>query len=118
MTFLADENIPWVVIKRLRGEGVEIISVLEEFRGLSDEKIMDISSGQRLTIITFDKDFGYLIFKRGIGAPHGVILLRIRMKSPDYIFKMLKWILFESGIKFDRNFVIVTESKVRVVPLD
>lgn len=40
------------------------------------------------------------------------------MKSPDYIFKMLKWILFESGITFERNFVIVTESKVRVVPLD
>jgi len=30
----------------------------------------------------------------------------------------LKWILFESGITFERNFVIVTESKVRVVPLD
>ena len=118
MTFLVDENIPYEVIKRLRGAGAEIISVLEKFRGISDEKIMKISSGQRLTIITFDKDFGYLVFKRGIGAPYGVILLRIQMKSPDYIFKMLKWILFESGIKFERNFVIVTESKVRVVPLD
>jgi hypothetical protein len=42
-----DENIPYGVIKRLRGAGAEIISVLEEFRGMSDEKIMKISSGQR-----------------------------------------------------------------------
>jgi len=118
VTFIADENIPYEVIKRLRGAGAEIFSVLEEFRGMSDEKIMKVSSGQRLTIITFDKDFGYLVFKSGVGAPYGVILLRIQMKSPDYIFKMLKWILFESGITFERNFVIVTESKVRVVPLD
>ena len=104
------------MIERLRGAGAEIISVSEV--SWCDEKIMKISSGQRLTIITFDKDFGYLVFKRGIGAPYGVILFRIRMKSPDYIFKMLKWILFESGIKFERNFVVVTESKVRVVPLD
>ncbi len=118
MTFLADENIPYEVIKRLREEGVEIISVLEEFRGMSDERIMNISSGQRLTIITFDKDFGYLVFKRGIGAPYGVTLLRIPMKSPDYIFKMLKWTLLESEITFERNFVIVTGSKVRVVHMD
>lgn len=66
MTFIADENIPYEVIKRLRGAGAEIFSVLEEFRGMSDEKIMNVSSGQRLTIITFDKDFGYLVFKRGL----------------------------------------------------
>jgi len=42
VTFLADENIPYAVIKRLRGEGVEIISVLEEFRGINDEKIRDL----------------------------------------------------------------------------
>lgn len=118
MTFLADENIPYEVIKRLREEeAVEIISVLEEFRGMSDENIIKISSRQRLIIITFDKDFGYLIFGRMTDVPFGVILFRISIKSLDHIFKMLKWILFESGIKFERKFVIVTESKVRVIPL-
>jgi len=117
VTFLADENIPYAVIKRLRGEGVEIISVLEEFRGINDEKIIEISSGRRLIIITFDKDFGYLVFRRMVGVPFGVILLRIPLKSPDYIFKMLKWILLESRMKFEQNFVVATESKVRIVPL-
>ncbi|NIA10345.1 MAG: hypothetical protein GWP10_11615 [Nitrospiraceae bacterium] len=117
MTFLADENIPYAVIKRLRELGVEIISVLEEFRGLNDEKIIEISSEQRLIIITFDKDFGYLVFRRMVGVPFGVILLRIPLRSSGYIFKMLKWTLLESRIKFERNFVVVTESKVRVVPL-
>ena len=117
MTFLADENIPYAVIKRLRRAGVEIISVLEEFRGMSDEKLIEVSSGQRLIIITFDKDFGYLVFKKMVDVPFGVILIRIPLRSPDYIFKMMRWILLESKIKFERNFVVVTESKVRVVSL-
>ena len=117
MTFLADENIPYVVIKRLRELGVEIISVLEEFLVSSDAKIIEISSGQRLIIITFDKDFGYLIFRGMVSVPFGAILLRIPLRSPGYIFKMLKWILLESGIKFERNFVVVTESNVRIVSL-
>ena len=75
-------------------------------------------SGQRLIIIIFDKDFGYLTFGRMTDVPFGVILLRISIKSLDHIFKMLKWILFESGIKFERKFVSVTESKGGVIPLD
>jgi predicted nuclease of predicted toxin-antitoxin system len=88
---------------------------LEEFRGINDEKIIEISSGRRLIIITFDKDFGYLVFRRMVGVPFGVILLRIPLKSPDCIFKMLKWIILESRMKFEQNFVVVTESKVRIV---
>lgn len=42
VTFIADENIPYEVIKRLRGAGAAIISVPEEFRDMSDERIMKV----------------------------------------------------------------------------
>jgi hypothetical protein len=42
--FLADENIPLPVIKQLRKVGCKIISVTEEFKGSSDEKILELFS--------------------------------------------------------------------------
>lgn len=74
-TFLADENIPLYTVKQLRKEGCKIISVTEEFTGLSDEKILELSSRNKWVIITFDKDFGELIYKQKSNKPFGIILL-------------------------------------------
>lgn len=71
--FLADENIPLSVIKQLRKEGCKIISVTEEFKSLSDKKILELSSENKWIIITFDRDFGDLIFKQNYGKPSGII---------------------------------------------
>jgi len=45
--FLGDENIPMLVIKELRKAGLNIISVAENYRGSSDEEILDLSSKNR-----------------------------------------------------------------------
>jgi hypothetical protein len=39
LIFLADENIPLLVIKELRKVGFNIISAAEKYRGSSDEEI-------------------------------------------------------------------------------
>jgi len=69
-----------------------------------------------VVIITFDKDFGEIIFKKLI-KPYGVILLRIPPKSVDYIFNFLKWLLIESKIEFERKLVVVREDKIRIINL-
>jgi predicted nuclease of predicted toxin-antitoxin system len=84
--FLADENIPLFVIKRIRKEGYKIISVAEEYAGSRDEKILDLSSKNKWIIITFDRDFGELIHKQKYEKPFGIIFLRVPPRSPDYIF--------------------------------
>ncbi len=47
--------------------------------------------------------------------PHGIILLRIRPKSVEYIFEFLRWILIESKIKFDRKFIVIKEDEIREI---
>lgn len=117
-TFLADENTPLYAVKQLRKEGCKIISVAEEFAGSSDEKILELSSGNKWIIITFDKDFGELIYKQKSGKPYGIILLRITPKSPAYILQLLKWLLLQANISFEGNFVVVNKDKVRTIKIN
>lgn len=116
-TFLADENIPFYVVKQLRKEGFKIISVVEEFAGSSDEKILEISSRKKWVIITFDKDFGDLIYKEKSDKPAGIILLRVAPKSPAFILQVLKWLLLEKKLSFEGNFVVVNKDKVRTIKI-
>ena len=116
--FLADENIPLSVIKQLRKEGCKIISVLEEFKSSSDKNILELSSKNKWIIITFDRDFGDLIFKQNCGKPFGIIFLRIIPKSPNYILKFLKWLLMQTNVSFEGNFVVVNKDKVRTIKID
>ena len=112
MKFLADENVPLRAVRALRGQGLDVISVAEVRRGMSDEEVMALARREDRIIITFDKDFGELIFKRGEEAP-GVVLLRIRPKSPNYIADVLRYLLLISpvGRNLRGRFLVVREDK-------
>jgi predicted nuclease of predicted toxin-antitoxin system len=73
MRFIADENIPLRVVDRLK-EDIDIIHVTAIKAGLRDEEIIYLSNEERAVIITFDKDFGEIIFKHN-KKPLGVIIL-------------------------------------------
>ena len=105
------------MVKQLRKEGCKIISVAEEFAGSSDEKILELSSRNKWVIITFDKDFGELIYKQKSSKPYGIILLRVTPKSPEYILQLLKWLLLQGNILFEGNFVVVNKDKVRTIKM-
>jgi len=116
-TFLADENIPLCSVKQLRKEGCKIISIMEEFAGSSDKEILELSSRNKWVIITFDKDFGELIYKQRFNIPYGIILLRVTPKSPGYILQLLEWLLLQANISFEGNFVVVNKDKVRTIKM-
>ena len=67
-------------------------------------------------IITFDRDYGNLIFARGLTAPPAVILFRLRSYRPDAPGWLLAG-LIESGNAFQGYFVLVDEAGFRKRPL-
>lgn len=81
--FLADENVPRPSILLLRDEGVEIEAVGEIAPGASDEKVLAHARKYRQVLVTFDRDFGDLIYRQGAQAPLGVIHLRFTPISPE-----------------------------------
>ncbi|MBO3755324.1 MAG: DUF5615 family PIN-like protein [Candidatus Brockarchaeota archaeon] len=100
---------------RLRQKSVDIISVAEVSPGLSDREILDLASKQGRIVITFDVDFGRLVFREKLKV-NVVILLRIIPKSPRHITKKVENIL-ASGIPMENCFLIVKEDDVRIIPM-
>jgi predicted nuclease of predicted toxin-antitoxin system len=82
MHLLADENIARAVVTALRVAGHDVAWTREDAPGSSDEAVLDFARLERRVLITCDKDFGELAFRRGLTSSSGVILFRIAAESP------------------------------------
>lgn len=63
MKFLANENFPRPSTIILRDKGFNIKSIQEYSPGITDEEVIQIALELDLIILTFDRDYGELIFK-------------------------------------------------------
>jgi predicted nuclease of predicted toxin-antitoxin system len=115
MRFLADENFPRQALERLRNAGYDVLSIAEQSPGLPDEEVATLCAAQRRVLLTFDKDFGELVFRRGLEAG-GVVLFRIRPTSPDDAADVALALL-RTQPDLERSFCVVTRDRVRVRPL-
>ncbi len=112
MKWLADENIPIKVVNKLRQEGFDIIRIDEIKPGLSDKQVIEIAVKTSRAVITFDKDFGKLIYREGYKV-EAVVLLRFSPKGVDVIFQRVKSLL-SKDMNLKNCFVVVGEKKLRV----
>lgn len=55
---LADENIDHRIISELRRNNLDVYSIYEKNRGVSDYEIIELSKNTPYIILTEDKDFG------------------------------------------------------------
>lgn len=62
MKLLANENFPYPSIFYLRDKGFDIVSIGMENPSIKDSEIMSIAINESRTILTFDRDYGELIF--------------------------------------------------------
>ena len=67
-------------------------------------------------VLTFDKDFGELVFARGHRAPLGIILLRMASSSPGRLAERVAAVLDSRG-DWVGHFSTVTDAQVRQVAL-
>ena len=118
MRFLADENIGLNVVKFLRSRRHSVLSVLENknLRGMDDDFLISLANRENRIIITLDKDFGELIFKK-LKKSFGVILFRLRDERDDNIIKAFSNLL-ELRHNPKGKFISVSEDRIRVVELD
>jgi predicted nuclease of predicted toxin-antitoxin system len=85
LRLLADENVHGFVIRRLREAGLTVEAVAESAPGTSDRDILERPDIAELILITYDGDFGELIFKHGLPAPAAVICSRLGRAEPRFV---------------------------------
>jgi len=115
--YFADENIPLDAVKMLRMEDVDVISAIESFRGADDQIILLESIKAKRILITFDKDFGDYVYYQKTATPYGIILLRFKPKTAIDVYKIISGLL-RGQFDFEGHFSIVTEKKIRMIPLE
>jgi predicted nuclease of predicted toxin-antitoxin system len=113
MKFLADENIEREFIEALRDADFEIISVRESFIGAADDEILQIAVYEKAVILTYDTDFGELVFRFSL-ASNGIILLRLHgLRLADKIGKTILAIR-EHEAELETAFTVISENSVRI----
>ena len=113
MRFLADENFPFPSIKVLREKGFEIISVSEILSGISDEEVLRKVSAENPIILTFDRDYGELIFKYQKENPPAVVYFRTKGQTPNEAGKILSDKIEAEGILLENSFTVIEATGVR-----
>jgi hypothetical protein len=62
LPLVADENIPRLVIARLRNVGFEVISISETRPRIADSAVLRETFERGAVLLTADNDFGELVF--------------------------------------------------------
>ena len=101
------------MISALRNKGIDVVSIKELTSGLSDETVLETANKQNRVLITFDSDFGELIFRQKLKA-RGIILLKFAPKSTQQVVDVTLNVL-KTQAKIEGQFLIVKEKKIRVL---
>lgn len=116
MRFLADENFPGPVIRELRLMGHDLVSAKDSLRGEPDTRVLQEAVGQQRVLLTLDKDFGELAFRRGLPVPAGVILFRLSGETPAVDNARMLSVL-SSRDDWAGHFSVVADDLIRMRPL-
>lgn len=111
--FLANENFPKPSITLLRDNGFEVKSIQEEFQGIEDSVVMSMASEKNLIILTFDSDYGELIFKHSKNNPPAVVYFRDKGADPLFAGHLLLNLLSNSDITITNSFTVIEEKNIR-----
>ncbi|MHA6724101.1 DUF5615 family PIN-like protein [Sphingomonas sp. RS2018] len=114
MRLLADENQHPAVVARLRAAGYAVEFVRETSPGTQDVDILAGADIGTLVLITYDRDFGDLIFNRGLPPPAAILYTRLSRADPEFVAVRLLALL-EAGVAAD-HMTTITKDGVRRRP--
>ena len=114
MHLLADENQHPLVIARLRSAGYNLEAIKETMSGADDIDILLRADIGSLTLITYDRDFGDLIFNYGLPVPAAILYTRLSRADPTSIANRLLTVL-AAGVT-DGHMTTITKDGERLKP--
>lgn len=74
--FLANENVPAPLVRLLRGQGLVVHAVGDLMPSASDSRVLAHAHLHSLWLLTFDRDYGELVFAGKAPAPPAILYLR------------------------------------------
>ena len=113
MKLLANENFPYKSILYLRSKGYDVYSIGIDNTSIKDSEIMLIAINDERTILTFDRDYGELIFKQNYKPEKGVIYLRLDEYEPHEPGLIIEEIIHNKELDLTRALTVVDKNGIR-----
>ena len=114
--WLVNENFPAPSVAAMRATGHDVLSISESHSGVDDTVVLALARQEARWLVTFDRDYGELLFARNYAPPPAVILLRVPSYRPHEPAAWLEQLLREpEGLA--GKFTVFSGSTVRSRPL-
>jgi predicted nuclease of predicted toxin-antitoxin system len=114
--FLADVNVEKPIVDYLSKLGYDIKWIPDYDCEMFDGELLQMANEEQRILITNDKGFGDLVImqkKLSVGA----ILFRVKGQGSQEKIKLVRKLLMGYRDKLLNHYVIISKSKVRVIPL-
>jgi len=97
----------------LREKGFTVKSIGEDFPGIGDPEVMQLALDLHLIILTFDRDYGELIFRYANDNPPAVVFFREKGNNPEFAASSLISLFESSDITLSGAFTVIEANNVR-----
>jgi predicted nuclease of predicted toxin-antitoxin system len=112
LRWLADECVAAPLVAFLRAAGHDVFSVAEAAGGLSDMDVIALAQREKRLLLTEDKDFGDLVFRRQSAVP-GVMLMRIDLENPELKTRRLAAAIERYGEGLFGRYIVIENGRFR-----
>jgi predicted nuclease of predicted toxin-antitoxin system len=106
---LANENFPRPALLKLRAAGVEVESVAERMPRSSDAHVLAHAAATGAWLLTFDRDYGELVFARQAPPPPAIVYLRQGAYAPEWPAEAVLAALAQ--VEFVRGHLVVIDGR-------
>lgn len=113
MKLLANENFPLKSVEYLEGKGFDIIAVGVKHPSVKDNIVINVAIREDRLILTFDRDYGELIFRHNYRPKMGVIYLRLDAYEPDEPGKIIDDLLRNNKLEFQNALTVLDKHGIR-----
>jgi predicted nuclease of predicted toxin-antitoxin system len=113
MQLCANENVAEACVTLLRKRGHDVLWIRESAPGSPDSDVLARAYAENRLLITFDKDFGDLVFHHGAKTAHGIILFRISQPSAGAVAERIAATL-ASRDDWPGHFSVVEDLAIRM----
>jgi predicted nuclease of predicted toxin-antitoxin system len=115
--FLANENIPLAAVRLLRERGDDVAAIAEEAAGVDDRTVLEWAARDQRIILTFDRDYGELLFRRRLPPPIGLIYFRFDPSTPLEPAEHVLLLLAVADLSLEEKFTVVERGRIRQRPM-